>query len=389
MRNHRLIFALTTALIMAGSFGGKSCAGLASMMFKDGMVHGLLDQDQMLLRSCTGDLYSVEDDTGRVIIPPMYSDIEYCGHGIFLATDVQQRNKYFFGDKRHFFDRKGKELSYKLPAEAYLLNILSFGTEADKNPDSELDKLPYDSVMLFGIRETSFSQWHDDDVLQGLSDLDGRVRLEPIKGEVLFVEPGSAFAYCPGRKSFIINLKTWTSTPTKLLRNPGSFPVPRIPDRFVTKSLPLPKGYQLKVVKTDDGLFDHNHWCERRESPITCLDMYNRFLHEYDLIGMPIVEVRTLLGKPDESKSESSSSTIFSYAIPIYSCTGAGRGVVIHFTNGRVVSWSFFSKDGFGQSGREQGQITTNVVLKRHQGRLALARIGDNLIDTEFEPKKP
>jgi hypothetical protein len=215
------------------------------------------------------------------------------------------------------------------------------------------------------------------------------VRLQPINGEVLLVEAGSAFAYCPGRKSSIINLETWTSTPTKLQRNPGSFPVPRIPDRSGTRSLPLPKGYQLKVVKTDDGLFDHNYWGERRDSPISYLDMFNRFLHEYDLIGMPIVEVRTLLGKPDGAKSESSSSTTFSYGIPAYSCTGVGRGILIHFTNGRVLNWSFYSRGGFGENALELGAITTNVVLKRNQpgGRLTPGRIGENIIDTEVEPK--
>ncbi|CAN5550939.1 hypothetical protein BH11CYA1_BH11CYA1_44060 [soil metagenome] len=95
------IFALTYSVIAIGDT--TKAYGVDGNWFKDGMLCRLIDIDQRTLRPCDGDLFGLNKEDGRVVLKPKYSDIEYSGHGIFLATDVQKSNKYYFGDERHFF----------------------------------------------------------------------------------------------------------------------------------------------------------------------------------------------------------------------------------------------------------------------------------------------
>lgn len=364
-------------------------SGLDSLRFKNGMVHGLTDIDQNMLRGCSGDLYGIEDESGRIIIPPKYSDIEYCGHGIFLATDVQKANKYFFGDKRHFFNRDGVELSFVLPENAFLLNIFSFGEKADKETDLVLTKFAADTILLFGYRVAPQPQTLNT-CMQGLCDLNGKVLMQPISGNILFLEPGLAFVDAPGNKRSIVDLKTWSAKPTSLERNPGSVPRSRIhwPSNYQVP-MPFPKDRIRKVVSTDTGTFDSDYWRERRDHPIRCLEMFNRFLHQYDLIGMQKDRVAVLLGESDRTNTWATNPEGFTYRFPSYSCTGEFSGLKIYVKNDHVASWSFIASNSFGNTGNESEPITTNVVLKRADtGRIIGARIGQAKYEfPETEPK--
>lgn len=354
----------------------------SGLAFKNGMVYGLVDIDQNTTRFCTGDLFGLEDENGRTILQPKYSDIEYCGHGIFLATDVQKSNKYYFGDKRHFFNRAGTELTYALPDSAFLFNIFSFGEEADKDPHLVLDKFPSDTLLLFGYHDAACRSPVESDQ-QGLCNIVGKVFLPAIPGLVLFLEPGSAFVIRDGYARSIVNLKTWSTKPTTLQRNPGSIPKSRIPwtGNFQV-SMPFPEDRHRKVVHTDNGQFDHDYWCDRRNYPIRSINMFNRFLHEYNLIGMPRDRVLLLLGEPHNAPPWATSPNALTYEFPNQSCTPYFSGIKIYIGNEHVTSWSFIHSDQATiNPGKESKRFNTNVVLNDSldgsNNRLVKSRIGE------------
>ncbi len=387
----RELAAICLSVILAQVLGvGQARAsGLDSMRFKNGKVHGLTDVDQNSLRFCRGDLYGLKDKNDRIIIPPKYSDIEYCGHGIFLATDVQKANKYFFGDKRHFFNRDGVELSYVLPKDTFLINIFSFGEKADREEDLILTKFAPDTILLFEDRVAPEPQTLNT-FTQGLYDLNGKVLMRATSGNILFLEPGLAFIDGPENERSIVDLKTWTVKPTDLQRSPRLFPLPRIHGpSYDQGAMPFPKDRFRKVVSTDNGNFDSDYWKEKRNHPIRCLEMFNRFLHQYDLIGMQKDRVAVLLGEGDTTNTWTRNLKGFTYRFPSYSCLGVFFGLKIYVTNDHVTSWSFIASNYCGGRGCESQPITTNVVLKRPDTwPMSGAQIGQGKYEfPETEPK--
>lgn len=349
-----------------------TAAGNDSMCIKNGMVHGLLDLDQSSLRSCTGKLYGLEDDRGRSILRSDFSDLEYCGHGLFLATDVQKWNRYYFGDQRHFFNRNGVELKYRLPEKAFLLNIFSFGRKADKAPSLLLHKLPTDTVLLFGIRG---NRQTSADIQQGLCNLSGEILFPAIRGRILFLESGSAFVVRDSGACSIVSLKNWSETPTKLQYSPGSVPAPRIPrTRNYPVLMPFPKDRVRTEASQDNGSFDHDYWCDKRDRPVQAIEMFDRFLHEYNLIGMQKDRVAVLLGESDHADPWARSGDAFVYKFPMYSCTGDYSAIKVYFENEQVSKWSFITSNVFSlDAGEESDFITTNVVLNQpNSGRLVI-----------------
>lgn len=339
--------------------------------YKGGMVSGLTDIDQMSMRPCSGDLYGLEDGKGRVILPTKYSDIEYCGHGIFLATEVQKANKYYFGAKRHFFNRDGIELNYTLPVNASLFDIFSFGDKADRDPNLVLSKFSSDTLLLFGFpggRENgSLVQSH-----QGLCKLTGQMLMRPIRGVILFIEPGSAFIVRDGGSRSILNLKTMSDIPTKTERSPGVFPMRRIPQPDYGFGIPFPKDRVRKVLSTDKGAFDKDYWCERRNYPINAEEMFNRFLHDYDLIDMQRNKVISLLGPPAVNfPNWMKSPETLIYLFPNEGCLRFFFGIRIYLKNDQVTGWTFV-RDGMQKdSSAESKRISNNVVLQRFKhGRI-------------------
>ncbi len=367
-------------------------AANAELHFNNGMVQWLSDIDQNTFRSCTGNLYGLEDQDGRIILPTKYSDIEYCGHGIFLATEVQSRNKYYFGDNRHFFNRDGVELNFALPDNAFLFNIFSFGDKADQNPSLVLHKLPSGTMLHFGYQDEP-GQFHHHS-RQGLCDLQGNVLMPPIRATILFLEPSKALIIHDGGRRSILDLKTWTEVPTELFHNPGSVPRPRIPwPSNYQVQMPFPKDRIRKEVTTDDGKFDHDYWCEKRDYPIKGIDMFNRLLHEYDLIGMPRNQVVALLGEARRPPKWAECAGALAYSFPHIGCTPWFFGIKINLQDDHVTSWSFIEGDPTNDKGKESELIKTNVVLIRcmSNGRLISARIGEPVGGRPFpeiEPKK-
>jgi hypothetical protein len=147
--------------------------------------------------------------------------------------------------------------------------------------------------------------------------------------------------------------------------------------------MPFPKDRLMTAAFTDNGLFDHDYWCDRRNSPVQAIDMFNRFLHDYDLIGMWTDRVDVLLGEPTNDSRWAKSKDSRTYGFPQIGCVPHFSGIRMYTENERVVSWSFVDGDPMNSDGQisESPKVTTNVVLKRPKnmmnGRVINGRIGE------------
>lgn len=344
--------------------------------FKNGMVQYLTNIDQSCLRSSRGSLYGLEDERGRIILPEIYSDIEYCGHGLFLATDLQVWDRFYFGDKRHFFNRDGVESLYKLPEGAFLFSIFSFGDVADRQPDLILDELPEDTILLFGYKDEPEGR-KIYAPKQGLCNIEGKILLPPVDGKVLFFQPGKALLLEKSNKRAIVDLKTWTSEPTNIQFEVGKIIQPRIPKiNSYSNTMPLPKDRVVTESSSIDRQFNSDYWRARRDYPVKRLAMFGRFLKEYNLIGMPKDKVAVLLGESERQHGSVSERDFFTYIFPTHSCTGEYDGIRVYFKNEAVSSWSFISGNSFGYDVQESTLKSTNVVLKQARTGFVSSRLG-------------
>jgi hypothetical protein len=164
---------------------------------------------------------------------------------------------------------------------------------------------------------------------------------------------------------------------------PQNFPVP----------MPFPKDRSRVEVSTDDLKFDRDYWNDRRVYPIAGIDMFNRFLHDYDLIGMSRKRVSELLLGGVSNQREFDKQDLVSFVFPRVGCTPWAFGVKINVKDDRAVSWCFFEGDPMVGNFKESKPVSTNVVLKRPivRGRILIARIGEEGSNAgafpEVEPK--
>lgn len=279
---------------------------------------------------------------------------------------------------------KNGMVSGLLPADAYLLNILSFGDKADRDAGLILEKFADDTIFLFGYKNSPEEQ-KTDSAKQGLCALDGLVLVPAMTGKILFYEPGKAIIETPGSKCSIVDLHTWSIVPTNL-RLSDSAPSLRIP-RNHYGSPSVPNDRVRTVRKYGDDSFDSDYWKETRFHPISGIEMFNRFLVENDLIGMKRLRVTQLLGEPRTTAEWLKKGDSLLYRFGGMSCMGAFSGVRIHFKNECVSGWSFVDCPMFGQEPKEFKLITTNVVIKPQIQSRAIG--GSDLKDTiaKTEPK--
>lgn len=143
--------------------------------------------------------------------------------------------------------------------------------------------------------------------------------------------------------------------------------------------MPFPPDRLQEKTFTDNKTFDSDYWSERRDHPIRMIYMFNRFLHQYNLIGMSKDKVAELLGDPDGMKGPIVFAGTF-YRFPYFDCTGSFEGILISFAEDKVCSWKFIggsSHLAFTRS--ESAPVTTDVVLDQptEGTRLTNAAIGE------------
>lgn len=113
-------------------------------------------------RSCCG----LTDIRGKELVPPIYSDVRYFGHGLFVMDLPDLGKKDGLLVEKQLVNRKGVRLKFHLPKEATFSKLLWLGRRADINQEFVPDELPDDSLIVFRI-ENSF----------GVCDKDGKVFL--------------------------------------------------------------------------------------------------------------------------------------------------------------------------------------------------------------------
>jgi hypothetical protein len=360
-----LLFVTLFSIVL--SIGESRAGGLASMRFQNGLVNGLVDMDQKSLHYCDGSLRGLTDIHGREILAAKYADIEYCGNGIFLATDVNRQHRLKFGRTRHFFNSEGKELLYSLPPDSYLLNAFWFGEKAAADPNLKLVDLPSEALLLFDVV----------DGRQGLCDKAGKVLIPLLHGTILYYKPGFAFINYDGRGdagNTIVNLHTLETAPAGFSYDPGVNPPVRNPQANLGIPLKLPQDRTLRKVATDDGRFDPEYWLENREYPIAHIEMFDRFLAQYNLIGMSREQVVGLLGKPGNSARSTADSDCLVYGFPTQGCLRYFYGVRIYLSSGKVTGWSFAYREPMGTSEKQSELVTTNVRLQLKPPRIGMGQ---------------
>lgn len=136
---------------------------------------------------------------------------------------------------------------------------------------------------------------------------------------------------------------------------------------------PIAPGRLLQTVNQDDGTFDPRYWKSGRHFPIDRLDMFRRFLQDYNLIGMQRQQLCQLLGPeiPAESMIRSDNSAMeskaekdseaenYTYIISSGCVADQVPRVVVSLENGRVKSWYLWSY------GKSSPIYTTNVLLDK------------------------
>jgi hypothetical protein len=195
------------------------------------------------------------------------------------------------------------------------------------------------------------------------------VYCQPAQGFFSVVDPGTRQTLCSS-----IDLKT------KKIESVDSIPQscrPRFSSSYAyhkPDKLPLPEtktaSYQLvepdcliKIVAPSTELFDREYWCERRTYPIAVLDMFSRFLRQYNLVGMKEEQAFDLFGpaswvEPVGYAGELGSIT---YAFSGGGCEGFPFGVKLYLKDSRVDSWTLFS------GRKESNRITSNGAIETVQ----------------------
>jgi hypothetical protein len=142
-------------------------------------------------------------------------------------------------------------------------------------------------------------------------------------------------------------------------------------------------GVLLKTIDGSNDAFDVNYWAQGRSAPVSRLNMFNRFLKQYNLIGMDEETVVGILGDGNNSQPADYKGHLVSIEHRVASggcLPELTEYVKISFKDNRVDHWCFKQRD------KESAPITSNVVLKF---KSKSARIGEQTSATwpETTPK--
>jgi hypothetical protein len=114
-----------------------------------------------------GDLIGLLDSNGREIIPAVYSRIDYAGHGLFIASSVNERDPFERGADRYLFTASGESIKVDVPKGGKFRRILWLGG-IEMDSDSEMKVLPRNTLLTF-IKNGRY----------GICDLNGNEIVEP------------------------------------------------------------------------------------------------------------------------------------------------------------------------------------------------------------------
>lgn len=159
----------------------------------------------------------------------------------------------------------------------------------------------------------------------------------------------------------------------KLVAGPSSYP-PRLPlnsDGRRESFRKLASGLWLQIIEGDEEKFEPGYWAARNRHPFTRLQMFDRLLHQFDLIGMPQETLLNLLGDPDSSEPTGYAGDFASvaYRVDLDHYGENALHVKFNLRNSKVENWYFIN--GISRSAPN----TSNVVLLTAEPAIVSGRL--------------
>lgn len=132
-----------------------------------------------------GDLFGLIDETGKEIIKAKYARIEYERNGIFVVTEVNNKNKIVSQNAKRLFNFEGDELKYSIPDGACFVQVAYLGREAHEDKNLNVMSLPQDALIVF-VQNKKYGLCSPDGKLISPQDLslELRKRFFDAKGSV-------------------------------------------------------------------------------------------------------------------------------------------------------------------------------------------------------------
>ncbi|MBX9951595.1 MAG: WG repeat-containing protein [Candidatus Obscuribacterales bacterium] len=128
-----------------------------------------------------GDLYGLLDQNGKSVVPPKYSQIDYAGRGLFIASSVNAHDPWVRGEERYLFNADGVQVELKVPEGSHFRRILWLG-EGLQDSDVPLKILPQNTLVTF-IKDNHY----------GICDLSGKTIVRPIYDFIDIPHDGLSF----------------------------------------------------------------------------------------------------------------------------------------------------------------------------------------------------
>lgn len=117
----------------------------------------------------------------------------------------------------------------------------------------------------------------------------------------------------------------------------------------------------IKRVLADSGKFMPDYFQKLKQAPYSRVEMFGRFLKEYNLVGMEESMVRLLLGYPASFEYQNYSGDIKSLTYSLCLSTGCiqreGSHVKINFNDNKVTSWYCYTAN------KQMPLVTKNMTF--------------------------
>lgn len=279
-------------------------------------------------RDCNGDAYGLCDSNGKEILPAKYSILSYVGNGIYFAAEFNPGDRFIIGTNRYLVDQNGSRMAFTLPPDAILVGVSSLGKAADNDPSQIVNKLPTDSVL--NILEENRMHYYDPQ---------GRPSHPPTNARqynASFIDPVKGLTY------------------TRAI-------APHIKATEGTEFAKVAEDRVIKRVLADTGKFMPDYFQKLKQAPYSRVEMFGRFLKEYNLVGMEESMVRLLLGYPASFEYQNYSGDIKSLTYSLCRSSGCiqreGSHVKINFNDNKVTSWYCYT------SSKQMPLVTKNMMF--------------------------
>lgn len=264
--------------------------------------------------------YQLTDSAGRVVVPGEYHHIEPLPNGLYLLDNFNPEYPTRPSYKDRLIDASGKEIAVNLPNDCTLAEIFYLST----NKINETNGLP-PNVLLLVRSSKGFGLLNSDDISIIESVYEHIFRPDPM-------EPYK-FAVCDGMETRGHNLLFWFDART-LKR---SVPVTNV---FLTdnpqwqkKVGQVAENRVVQQVNHDEfntAVFRHCYGSSREQ-------IFNQFLKEYKLIGMPRPQLEKLLGYSEPLRPSLKDHVYFGYISGV--CGNTYSFLEIELRNDIVLRW--------------------------------------------------